>query len=172
MPLLCTPPPRTPKEWEGRGAASVGLQCPVAAQPRPPPGREAPPKAPAGRGRGRVIFTSLQAAWATGSERAARQMWGAWQLGAASHSWTGGGPQAVGGGVCEGWMLGLGSPFVPRRLASPPRSPFFPTPHSSRWWPRCLPALLQSPRCSRSSRVPSGVKDPSPHPGDLRVPAE
>lgn len=129
----CAPPPRTPRQWGGREAASGGLLSTAAARPRPPPGRQDPPSAPAGRGRGRVIFTSLQAAGATGSERAARQMWGARQLGAATAGLAAGrgrgrGGGAWGGGVCGGRIPGVGSPFVPRRPSLASEVP--PHPHS------------------------------------------
>lgn len=91
-----------------------------AARPLPPPSREDPPSAPAGRGRGRVIFTSLQAAGATGSECAARQMWGARQLGAATAGLAAGRGRGGGGRVCRRRIPGLRSP-----LCSPPTQPPF-----------------------------------------------
>ena len=76
---------------------------------------------PAGRRRGRVIFTSLQAARATGSERSARQMWGARQLGAATAGLAAGwGLVGREVGYAEGGAQASGPSFVP----PPPQPPF------------------------------------------------
>lgn len=175
------PSSRTPRQWEEREAASGGLLSPAAARPRPPPGREDPPSAPAGRGRGRVIFTSLQAAGATGSERAARQMWRARQLGAATAGLAAG--RGRGGGGGRGMRRRADPrpqvpPLFPAALTSRPRSPLTPHPLPN---PRpaqlggglAVPHLCAGAFGAHRLSGPAGAGDAAaPQRGDPRVPAE
>lgn len=133
------------RQWEERETAAVGLRSPRAAQPCPPPGQEAQPKAPAGRGRGRVIFTSFQAAWATGSEHAARQMWGARQLGAATAGLAAGRRRGE-AGCAEGGSR-------PRAPSLFPAAPAYPP-----WFPSTSPpAHLSVPSCALVPSVVTGL---------------
>lgn len=120
-------------------------------------------------GRGRVIFTSLQAAGATGSERAARQMWGARQLGAATAGRAAGPP----GADPRAQVPAL----FPAAPASPARSPLTPIPLFvsvvASLSPVCspVPAVPTVPTVLADFRVPDSGEDPS-RLGDHRVPAE
>lgn len=74
-------------------------------------------------GEGRVIFTSFQAAGATGSERAARQMWepGSWEQPQLDWRPAGGGVRTRVGPRPQVPL------FVPCRPSHPPRSPCAPS---------------------------------------------